>query len=177
VNATPPTSDRRSFGTAWVVALVTAGVAFASLAVGSMDVRRRVPDAEQANALAGIPVTAWIWMAAASTVPLWSWSARRLPIASKRWLIGLLTHMVLAITAAWSTTIVLWTLHQGGFSLPPVSPMMIGAWSLPFWLVIVAFHLLEARRRVAGRELETVRLRAQLAESRHQLLSAKPLLL
>ena len=173
MDVAPPTSDRRSVGTAWAVALVAAGVALASFAVGSIDVRRRMPDAEQADALTGIPVTAWVWMAAALTVPLWSWSARRLPIASRRWLVGSLSHVALALMTAYLTTIIVWMIHQGGFSLPPVSPEMIGAWSLPFWLVIVAFHLVEARRRVRGREMETVRLRAQLAESRHQLLSAK----
>lgn len=162
---------------AWAIGIGALAIAVASILMvaygGVPRLRTRHPDTEFSLSVEGVGMTPWIWIAAALTVPLWIWLARRFPLARGRWLAGGAVHaaVVLAVTHGASTAIL--SIDSGRLLLLPVIPRLLFTWSLPLWMVVAAVHVLEARNGQQAREAEATRLRAQLAESRLQILSAK----
>jgi LytS/YehU family sensor histidine kinase len=115
----------------------------------------------------------WIWLAAAVTVPGWAQLARWRLADRRHVALTVLVHVLGVVAVTWITH-ALWVASFAGqwfLEIPPLA--LFVPWTLPVWLVITTVHVVETRRRWREREIESARLRAQLAESRIQVLCAR----
>jgi hypothetical protein len=183
---TPSPNDDRIV---WRVAAGAAAIAIATLALsrlappsmppappGSLP-RMRPPPANTGQLLLDLGVGSLTWYMCLASAPLFFWLARRLPIDRRRWFPAVSTVLAAVVAMALLTgALEYWASYRGSPLAPPLGAYLIvglltGA--LPFITVAAASYAIEARARAHERALETERMRAQLAESRLQALSAQ----
>lgn len=123
----------------------------------------------------------WTWFSCVATSPLYLWLVRRAPIAGVRWGRGLAAHLGVTTVVVVLTSLVWGVLARrwlgGGFPLAfdlgNFFALRYLSDSLPFWAMIAAIHALELYRRSREYAVEGAQLRARLAESRLEALSAR----
>ncbi len=146
--------------------------------------RRRAPVAPTLALGDGLRffVLRWLtWFSCVATSPMYLWLARRTPIAGARWGRGLAVHfgvttvVVVLTSLVWSILARQWVGGSSpiGFDLGSFITLRYLSDSLPFWAMIAAIHALELHRRSREHVVEGAQLRARLAESRLEALSAR----
>lgn len=117
------------------------------------------------------------WYAAFLSAPLFVWSARRFPLDRRGRTTSIAVHVVLV---ALLTVLTSWGQYEmtfGGLSEAPAlgGYVRVGLITgmLPFLAVGAIVHAVVAIARAHDRELEAQRMRAQLAESRLEALTAR----
>lgn len=139
--------------------------------------RMRPAPANTGELLRSLGVGSLIWYACFLSAPLFIWMSRRLRFDRKRRASSLAIHVVVIGLLASVTALLQYQLTYRGSSLaPPVGDALrVGliAGILPFVTVAAAAHALEARARAQERDLESERMRSQLAESRLEALTAQ----
>jgi len=178
--------DRLFWGVVGASAVLTSVTLIASRFVGpppgAPAGARLLPRMPRAPATAGellrsLGVGSLIWYVCFVSAPLFIWMSRRLPFDRKRWGSSLAIHLavvaLLAVVTAWLQYIV--TYRSASIGPPIGAYLKIGliTGTLPFLTVAAAAHALEARSRAHERDLESERIRGQLAESRLEALTAQ----
>ena len=127
--------------------------------------------------LRSLGIGSLVWYACFLSAPLFVWLARRLPLDRRRWPATAALHLAAVALLATLTAWLQFRLSYGGSPLaPPLGDYLrVGllTGTLPFLTVAAAAHALEARSRAHERELESARMRGQLAESRLAALTAQ----
>ena len=155
---------------------------FVAAPLGAPPGARLLPRVPRAPATTGellrsLGVGSLIWYVCFVSAPLFIWMSRRLPFDRKRWASSLGAHLVmialLAVLTAWLQFHV--TYRDASMAPPLGAYLKIGliTGALPFLTVAAAAHALEARARAHERDLESERIRGQLAESRLEALTAQ----
>jgi two-component sensor histidine kinase len=178
--------DRLFWGVVGVSAALTVVTLIASRFVaapqGAPAGARLFPRVPRAPATTGellrsLGVGSLIWYVCFVSAPLFIWMSRRLPFDRRRWASSLAIHLVvvalLAVLTAWLQYFVTYRSASVG---PPIGGYLkIGliTGTLPFLTVAAAAQALEARSRAHERDLESERMRGQLAESRLEALTAQ----
>ena len=179
----------------WVVLALVAVVVVGVLLTESTAVRPDVPDAQPrmrrrapmaptlalGDGLRFFVLRWWTWFSCVATSPMYLWLARRTPIAGARWGRGLAIHfgvttvVVVLTSLVWSILARQWIGGNSpfGFDLGNFIALRYLSDSLPFWAMIAAIHALEMYRRSREYVVEGAQLRARLAESRLEALSAR----
>lgn len=149
----------------------------AGIRPGRMLPRVAAPPANPRELLRSLGIGSIIWYACFASAPLFIWMSRRLPFDRRRWPSSLGVHVVVIALLAVVTA---WLQFHLTYRGSPMAPPLIGylkvgviAGTLPFLTVAAAAHALEARSRAHERELESARMRSQLAESRLEALTAQ----
>jgi two-component sensor histidine kinase len=165
-----------------VVAIAT--LVFSELAARSMPAappgslpRMRPPPANVAQLLRDLGVGSLTWYMSLASVPLFFWLARRLPIDRRRWMPAVATILSAVVAMTLLTGVLQYRSSYHGSALAPPLGVFLAVGlltgALPFITVAAASYAVEARTQAHERALETQRVRAQLAESRLEALSAQ----
>lgn len=174
----------------WSVVVVSASLTILTLIAsqfvagpaGAPPGARALPRVPRAPATTGellrsLGVGSLIWYVCFVSAPLFIWMSRRLPFDRKRWPLSLASHLaviaLLAVLTAWLQYRVTYRLATIGPPLGAYLKLGLITGTLPFLTVAAAAHALEARARAQERDLESERIRSQLAESRLEALTAQ----
>ena len=173
----------------WRVAAVSIAAAMVTLGVTQLAIqqeppappgslpRMRPPPANTAQLLRSLGVGSLVWYMCLASAPLFFWIARRFAVTRRRWF-GALVVTSLAVLAMASLTALLQfrVSYHGSPLAPPLNDvMLVGVITglLPFATVAITAYAIDAQARAHERALEAERVRAQLAESRLEALSAQ----
>ena len=173
----------------WRVAAVSIAAAVLTLAITQLTVqpepplpagslpRMRPPPANTAQLLRSLGVGSLVWYVCLASAPLFFWIARRFSVTRRRWLRAFALTLLAVLAMASLTAWLQYRLSYHGSPLaPPLNDaMMVGVITalLPFATVAITAYAIDAQARAHERALEAERVRAQLAESRLEALSAQ----
>ena len=139
--------------------------------------RMRPAPTSVSDVLRSLGVGSLLWYACFVSAPLFILMSRRVPVERKRWVFGVGVHVVVIALLALVTA---WLQYRVSYASSPYAPplsayLKIGliTGGLPFLTVAAVAHALDARSRAHQRDLETERVRSQLAESRLEALTAQ----
>jgi two-component sensor histidine kinase len=147
--------------------------------MGQMLPRMRIPrePASMGDLLRSMGVGSLTWYASILSAPLFIWLSRRLPFDRQRWRLSLAVHLAVIAALVAITAMLQYRLNYAGAGGAPALGWYLRAalltGSLPFVTVAAAAHALEARLRAMDREVDTARVRGQLAEARLEALTAQ----
>lgn len=135
------------------------------------------PPATLGDTLRILGIGSLAWYAAFLSAPLFVWSARRFPLDRRGRVTSIAAHVVLV---ALLTVVTSWGQYEITYRDPSFAPALGGyvrvgliTGMLPFLAVGAVVHAVVAIARAHERELEAQRMRAQLAESRLEALTAQ----
>jgi two-component system LytT family sensor kinase len=118
-----------------------------------------------------------MWYMCLASAPVFFWGARRAPLERGRLLSSVALIAFVIVTFAVIAGLLQYRVSYHGSPLaPPLSEYLIVALItglLPFATVAAATHAIDARARANERAFDAERMRAQLAESRLETLSAQ----
>ena len=173
-------ADAESLGRAWlrrtVIFLIWTALAFLSASQGALML-----------AHAGRPVS-WSalltsslldWYTCAAFTPAYIWLVRRFPIDRQHWPLSaaiqfVATSVFVVIKYAVYGPLRAWLIpSQTAMSLEQHLARSFIMESIAFWAVLGVVHAMEFYRRFREREVQALRLQAQLAEARLEALSAQ----
>lgn len=152
--------------------LVGAGGLWVALNV-EPGVRPRLPRPGSRLSWVHAGVTPWVWIASGLSVPLWAWLARRAPTGRRSGAASAALHLVLVLLVVLGVSRAFQRAVTGRWDGPVVGLPTLLAWSLPVWIVVLVVRTRETMDASRRREVESERLRAQLAEARSQALASK----
>jgi two-component system, LytTR family, sensor kinase len=169
-------------GSVVLIILTLIASQFVAAPVGAPPGARALPRVPRAPATTGellrsLGVGTLIWYVCFVSAPLFIWMGRRLPFDRSRWPLSLASHLaaiaLLAVLTAWLQYRVTYRPAKIGPPLGAYLKLGLITGTLPFLTVAAAAHALAARARAQERDLESERIRSQLAESRLEALTAQ----
>jgi sensor histidine kinase YesM len=173
----------------WRVAAVSAAVVVATLVITQLAIspepslpagtlpRMRPAPANTTQLLRSLGVGSLVWYMCLASAPLFFWLARRFPITRARWMRASGASVLVLLAMA---TLTAWLQYRISYHGSPLAPSLrevlaVGVITglLPFATVAITAYAIDAQARAHERALEAERVRAQLAESRVEALSAQ----
>ncbi|HEY4304589.1 MAG TPA: histidine kinase [Gemmatimonadaceae bacterium] len=139
--------------------------------------RIQAAPANSSQLLRSLGVGSLLWYLCLAAAPVFLWIARRLPLERARWMRSVATTLVaVAVLDALTALLQYRVSYHGSPLAPQLSEFMIVGMItglLPFATVAAATYAIDAQARANERALEAERVRAQLAETRLEALTAQ----